>query len=83
MAKEYVYRLLEVLNDNMKPVDVMAFIVFSLSSEFYNYGSWEKEEVEHLESMFREMVEGGEIVTEEDVETAVNILFRVAESLWQ
>ena len=83
MAEEYVYRLLEVLNDNLKPVDVMALIVFSLSSEFYNYGSWEKEEVEHLESMFREMVEGGEPITEEDVETAASILFRVAESLWQ
>lgn len=79
---ECIHQQLDELNEKLKPVDVMAFIVFSLSSNYYASGSWQKEEAEYLEATFREMVEGGETVTQDDLETAANVLLRVFTAQW-
>ena len=71
------------LKKEIEAVDVMALIIFSLSSASYAKGSWEKEETEHLEAVFREMVEEGEQVTPEDLETASDVLLRVLASQWK
>lgn len=76
---EYFIRsLVEKLRENALPVDVMAYIIFS-ASRVYSVSSTERSDFEHIEAVFREMVDGGEEITDHDVDAALHtalLLFR-------
>lgn len=82
VVDEYLTSTLDsIAGLSRNPADMMAYIVFSLSGGYYNYGSWEAEESNHLQEVFGELVESNDI-TEDDVNAAIDLVFRILRGMW-